>query len=156
MRMQSRALSGVSLAALASLVPPSAMCGSPRADADPKKMVGDLTAAFGEFKDRYERNTQAAIDDINARIAAGSSLSCSTCGAPWSRNSFSPRSTPSARRILQPASPSFSIRPPKVSAGVDRGSFADGPQAGRCGPRSSDEAVRRHPRTDEGRRATRG
>ena len=71
MRMQSRALSGVSLAALASLVPPSAMCGSPRADADPKKMVGDLTAAFGEFKDRYERNTQAAIDDINARIAAG-------------------------------------------------------------------------------------
>lgn len=36
-----------------------------------REMISQVNAALGEFKARYERNTQAAIDDINARISAG-------------------------------------------------------------------------------------
>lgn len=51
---------------------PRAVRGPVWADAsnDPKAAIAALSAAFEGFKTRYEGNYQAAIDDINAKLAA--------------------------------------------------------------------------------------
>lgn len=52
---------------------PRAVHAAPRANTDPARVVAQLTAAFDGFKANHEgqmANAQAAIDDLNTRLAA--------------------------------------------------------------------------------------
>ena len=74
MRMQSRALLGVSLAALATHARPAALAGPVRAETDPKKVVEAIGAAFTDFKDNHRREmdaVQSALDNMAQMNAAG-------------------------------------------------------------------------------------
>lgn len=79
MRLQSLALTGVSLAALSGLTAPAALCGPVRAaSSDVATAFAELNTAFTDFKERNDgkitaltNNFQAALDDLGSKIAAG-------------------------------------------------------------------------------------
>lgn len=52
---------------------PRALLGLPRAEGDPRRVLAELNAAFGTFRDRHRAEmdgVQAAVDDLNGRLAA--------------------------------------------------------------------------------------
>lgn len=58
--------------ALALSAAPRALCGRIRADTpDMPGLIRQVQSSFEDFRARHERRTQAALDDINARISAG-------------------------------------------------------------------------------------
>lgn len=58
--------------ALALSAAPRALCGRIRADTpDMPGLIRQVQSSIEDFKARHERQTQAALDDINARISAG-------------------------------------------------------------------------------------
>ena len=52
---------------------PRALLGLPRAEGDPRRILTELTGAFGAFQARHRAEmdgVQAAVDDVNTRLAA--------------------------------------------------------------------------------------
>lgn len=62
--MKNSTLAIAAIAALTMTAAPRALCGTVRAEADPKAAIAALNAAFGEFKATNDERLKAKVDDV--------------------------------------------------------------------------------------------